>query len=270
MFCQNCGKQLSDNSKFCPACGAKQDVQQEVPVQTTATHGDQPNGYPVNQVSQEVGQEVPVQTTVNPGVQPNGYPVNQAPMPANNPNKKSNLGVKITVLVAVVAVLVAGAIIAVSVFSNMGAKGAVNRLVDAFNDCDMEKIIDCTAYSLFLDEDDYEDALDAFGEYEDKFDVIKDADVEIDVEFKSEKDITDDDCDYDEDQTWKEFYQESFEETDNYDDQEVQAVKELRVKLTCDYDEDYEDEVEDTLDGIEDTEKFTCIKIDGDWYLLMI
>ena len=237
MFCQNCGKPLSDNTKFCPACGAKQDVQQEVPVQTTATHGDQPNGYPVN----------------------------QAPMPANNPNKKSNLGVKITVLVAVVAVVVAGAIIAVSVFSNMGAKSAVNRFVDAINDYDAEEAVECFAYSQFLDEDYLEDEVD---DYDDNFDDMKDADFEIDVEFKSEKDITDDDCDHDEDQTWKEYYQESCEETDNYDDQEVQAVKEVRVKLTCDYDEDYEDDVEDDVEDIEDKDEFTCIKIDGDWYIL--
>ena len=236
MFCQNCGKQLSDNSKFCPACGAKQDVQKEVPVQTT----------------------------VNPGVQYNGYSVNQVTIPENNSNKKNNLVGKIAVLALAVVVLVVGIILVVNIVSNSGAKGAVNRFVDAVNDYDAEGILECSVDSWFLDEDDFKDVVEVL---DDSFDDFKDADFEIDVEFKSEKDITDDDSE-NEDKTWKEAYQEYLEETDNYDDQEVDAVKEVRVKLTCDYDKDYKVLSEGDEEELEDIKKFTCLKIDGDWYIL--
>lgn len=26
MFCKNCGKQMENNARFCPECGARQDV----------------------------------------------------------------------------------------------------------------------------------------------------------------------------------------------------------------------------------------------------
>ena len=241
MFCKNCGKELPDNSKFCPGCGAKQDLQQEVPAQTTVNPVGQSNGYSVKSVT------TAVKDSGEKAV-----------------NAIKNSGNKFVVALVAVVVLIVGIMLVVNLVSNSGAKGAVNRYIDAINDYDAEEAVECFAFSQFLDEDYIEDAVD---DYDDNFDDMKDADFEIDVEFKGEKDITDDDCDHDEDQTWKEYYQESCEETDNYDDQEVQAVKEVRVKLTCDYDKDYKDDVKNNADGWESRKKFTCLKIDGDWYV---
>ncbi|MGN1125976.1 MAG: zinc ribbon domain-containing protein [Ruminococcus sp.] len=238
MFCQNCGKELPDNSSFCTSCGAKQDVQNS-PVQN----------------------EVPAQTTVDSVGQSTGYTVNSDTTPVNNSNQNNNLVVKIAVAAAAVVVLVVGVILVISLISNTGAKGVINRMEDAINDCDAEKSVECYDYSLFLDEDGFDDAVDGV---DDAYDSIKDADFDVDFEVKSDKDITEDDCDYDDDMTWQEYLQGRYEDMDEYDDQEVDAVKEVRVRATCDYDDDDED-VEDFADEMKDTKKFYCVKIDGDW-----
>lgn len=48
MFCKNCGKQLEDNAKFCPECGASTSTQADA--QATVTHV---NGTVQGQVEQK-------------------------------------------------------------------------------------------------------------------------------------------------------------------------------------------------------------------------
>ena len=275
MICKNCGKEIADNSRFCTLCGAKQEeqstpaveipVQSEVPVQNVApAQNEAPISQNVPQQDKaQFDNTTPAQTVVDPVGQPAGTPFQPMAQGGKKFDFKKYLPMIIGIAVAVVVVVIA-VISVVSIVSNSGAKGAVNRFVDAVNDYDAEGILECSVDSWFLDEDDFKDVVEVL---DDSFDDFKDADFEIDVEFKSEKDITDDDSE-NEDKTWKEAYQEYLEETDNYDDQEVEAVKEVRVKLTCDYDKDYKVLSEGDEEELEDIKKFTCLKIDGDWYIL--
>ena len=239
MFCQNCGKELPNNTEYCTACGAKQDLQQGTPAQTTVNPVGQSNGYSVNSVTSAV------KDSGEKAV-----------------NAIKNSGNKLVIAIAAVVVLIIGIVLVVSIVSNSGAKGAVNRYIDAINDYDAEDAVECIAKNLFLDEDDFEKEV---VDRDDDFDNLKDSDFEIDVEIKGDKDITE--REYSDGETYKERYQELCEKEDEYDDQEVQAVKEVRVKITCDYDKDYKDDVERIADRCEDRKRFTCIKIDGDWYV---
>ena len=241
MFCQNCGKELPNNTEYCTACGAKQDLQQGTPAQTTVNPVGQSNGYSVNSVTSAV------KDSGEKAV-----------------NAIKNSGNKLVIAIAAVVVLIIGIVLVVSIVSNSGAKGAVNRYIDAINDYDAEDAVECIAKNLFLDENDFEDKV---VDLDDDFDELKDADFEIDVEIKGDKDITEREYSDYSDMTWQEYYQGELEDEDGYDDQEVQAVKEVRVKINCDYDEDYEDDVERDADRCEDRKRFTCIKIDGDWYV---
>ena len=148
MFCPNCGKELPNNTEYCTACGAKQDLQQGTPAQTTVNPVGQSDGYSVNSVTSAV---------------------KDSGEKAVNAIKNSSS--KLVIAIAAVVVLIIGIVLVVSIVSNSGAKGAVNRYIDAINDYDAEKTVECFAGSLFLDEDDFEDSVD---DYDDDFDDLKD------------------------------------------------------------------------------------------------
>lgn len=83
MFCNQCGKQLPDDTLFCPDCGAKQEVAVETPVQAVTPEPQiQPVPTPVQPVSQPVVQAMP------------------EPTPAPAPGKKGGFPVKILIPVA--------------------------------------------------------------------------------------------------------------------------------------------------------------------------
>lgn len=95
MFCQNCGRQIPEESKFCPHCG-----QQATPAQTQETPQQ---AQPIQQETQPIQQQAPYQQPLN---QPAPYqqPVQQ---PYQQPlKKKKKTGCLIGIIIAVVLVAV--------------------------------------------------------------------------------------------------------------------------------------------------------------------
>jgi len=109
MYCQDCGMKLSENDRFCGACGAERSVQTSPPATPTGggTHG----------VSDESGQqsipptpqptELPAAPPVQPTAQPTppGAPVGQpAAPPTKSPGRPWTIGAFACAGIAVFAV----------------------------------------------------------------------------------------------------------------------------------------------------------------------
>ncbi|MGN1131420.1 MAG: zinc-ribbon domain-containing protein, partial [Ruminococcus sp.] len=239
MICKNCGKEIADNSRFCTLCGAKQEeqstpaveapVQSEVPAQNVAPAQNEAPAQNVPPVQNEVpvqneapasgnvppqgtapfGNTAPAQTVVDPVGQPAGAPFQPTAPGAKKFDFKKYLPIIIGAVVAVVVVVIA-VIAVVNIVSNSGVKGVVNRMEDAINDKDTEKLKECypdfVSEEMDVDEDDLESALGIMDGY----------DVKVDMEVVDEEDITDEDYDYDDTMTWAEYIQENY--ADNYVD----------------------------------------------------
>lgn len=91
MFCRNCGKELSEGTRFCNYCGTPQEVPQEPAPQTP----------PVQQVPPQQPYQPPYQQGYQ---QPYGQSYQQPPQPA--PKKKNPLTMVIAAVVAVAALLI--------------------------------------------------------------------------------------------------------------------------------------------------------------------
>lgn len=95
MFCRNCGKEISEGTRFCNYCGTPQEVLQEPAPQTP----------PVQQVPPQQPYQPPYQQGYQqPYQQPYGQPYQQPPQPA--PRKKNPLTMVIAAVVAVAALLI--------------------------------------------------------------------------------------------------------------------------------------------------------------------
>lgn len=116
MFCEQCGAQMPDNTKFCPACGAKVDTGELTGAQNTMQGGyagPQQQGY---------GQMPQGQPPVQPSPGPQGfnqgqpYP-GQGPYPQMRPGQAGPMPVKkkgspALIIILVVVVLIIGGIVA--------------------------------------------------------------------------------------------------------------------------------------------------------------
>ena len=120
MFCEQCGAQMPDNTKFCPACGAKVDIgdltgaqdtmQEQSPIQGGYANPQQQNyGGPQGQSPMQPG-PVPGPQGFNQG-QP--YPV-QGPYPQMGPGQMpiKKKGSPALIIILVVLVLVIGGAVA--------------------------------------------------------------------------------------------------------------------------------------------------------------
>lgn len=291
MICKNCGKEIADNSRFCTLCGAKQEeqgtpavetpVQSEVPVQNVAPAQNEVPAQNVPPVQNEVPVQseapvsgnvppqgtatfdntTPAQTVVDPVGQPAGVPFQPIAQGGKKFDFKKYLPMIIGIAVAVVVVVIA-VVAVVKIVSNSGVNGVVSRMEDAINDKDSEKLKEC--YPDFVSEemDVDTDSIDSALGLMDGFDV------DVDFEVVDEEDITDEDYDYDDTMTWAEYIQENY--ADNYvdyDDEDIDAVKKVTVKMSFDFDNSIADYLADSLSSSEQEQELTCVKVDGDWYI---
>lgn len=286
MICKNCGKEIADNSRFCTLCGAKQDeqsapVQQTAPVQNEAPVVNQEpvqqntpvqNEVPVQQnvpVTNEaqpqgtapVENAVPTQATVDPAGQPTGVPYQPTAPVAKKFDFKKYLPMLIAIAGGVVAVIIV-VFVVVNIVSNSGVKGVVNRMEDAINDKDIDKYKelypDFVAEEMDIDGDTMESALG----------LIDGFDVGVDFEVVDEEDITDEEYEYDDSMTWAEYIQEYY--ADNYieyDDEDVDAVSKVTVKMEMDFDSGIANAIAGALTDSAEEQELTCVKVDGDWYI---
>lgn len=262
MICKNCGKEIADNSRFCTLCGAKQD-EQSAPVQQTApVQNETPVSNEVPpQGTAPVENAVPTQATVDPAGQPTGVPYQPTAPVAKKFDFKKYLPMLIAIAGGVVAVIIVICVV-VNIVSNSGVKGVVNRMEDAINDRDIDKFKelypDFVVEEMDIDEDTMESTLG----------LIDGFDFDVDFEVVDEEDITDEDYEYDDSMTWAEYIQENY--ADNYieyDDEEVDAVSKVTVKMEMDLDNSIANAIAGALTESAQEQEITCVKVDGDWYI---
>ncbi|MBQ8912983.1 MAG: zinc-ribbon domain-containing protein [Lachnospiraceae bacterium] len=144
MFCNDCGAELLDGSKFCNVCGAKlivpQTGQQEIPpIQPSYDYGVQ---QPVQPSYEQAYQQPSYEQTAPQGTQPNyekqPQPVNERKVkPAKAPKKKLPAWAKI--LIAVCVITLVGVAIFLTIHIIKGKKGGkasvtINGVKCEFND----------------------------------------------------------------------------------------------------------------------------------------
>lgn len=274
MICKNCGKEIADNSRFCTLCGAKQDeqsapVQQTAPVQNETPVSNEVPPQGTAPVSNEVPpqgtapfeNQAPVQPVVDPAGQPTGVPYQPTAPVAKKFDFKKYLPMLIAIAGGVVAVIIVICVV-VNIVSNSGVKGVVNRMEDAVNDRDIDKFKelypDFVVEEMDIDEDTMESTLGLMDGF----------DFDVDFEVVDEEDITDEDYEYDDSMTWAEYIQENY--ADNYieyDDEEVDAVSKVTVKMEMDFDNGIANALADALTDSVEEKEITCVKVDGDWYI---
>lgn len=268
MFCTNCGKQVEDNSSFCTNCGAKLTPNAPAPTPVAEPVPAQiPVAEPVPAPT-PVAEPVPAPTPVaEPAPAPTAFdPMTGQPVAA--PAQKNstfqpmiNLFKKIkpvyyAIAGGVVALIIVLAIV-INIITGSGIKGVLKNMEDAINDGDQSALEKCYP-SFVLDEKDVDvsDIASIFSGYL--------GDVEVDFELVKEEDITDEDHDY-MDCTWQEYIQDKYEDYDEYDGEEVEAVTKAKVKVDFDIDNDLVNYLADSLTN--KTQEFTFVKVDGSWYI---
>lgn len=273
MICKNCGKEIADNSRFCTLCGAKQEeqstpaveapVQSEVPVQNVAPAQ---NEAPISenvppQDTAPFDNTTPAQTVVDPVGQPTGVPYQPTAPVAKKFDFKKYLPMLIAIAGGVVAVIIVVCVV-VNIVSNSGVKGVVNRMEDAINDKDTDKFKelypDFVSEEMDVDTDSIDSALG----------LIDGFDVDVDFEVVDEEDITDEEYEYDDSMTWAEYIQEYY--ADNYieyDDEDVDAVSKVTVKMEMDFDNGIANALAGALTDSAEEQEMTFVKVDGDWYV---
>jgi hypothetical protein len=132
-FCPECGKDVSGDASFCPACGAT--------VASSAGGGMPPPQPPPPLAGLPMGAQQP--HAQPPAGAPPAYAPGVAPPP---PVRKSGSGWKVAIIVGLIAILVltaGGVLFAVFVFRAVKAPVDVtNRYIEAINDGDAEEAWD--------------------------------------------------------------------------------------------------------------------------------
>ncbi len=106
MFCQNCGKEIENSTKFCPECGAPQEAFSQQSVQPTEENFERPDtqNYQNTQSDNSVPQ--------------GAVPYYSAPVTQPITKKKGNKGCLIAAIIAIaVFILVVVGVVLVAVFS---------------------------------------------------------------------------------------------------------------------------------------------------------
>ena len=124
MFCNQCGKEIPDDTMFCPYCGAKQESIETAPTAAQPVEPVQP--MPEQQAAQPIQQPMPEQqAAAQPFVQP--QPVSGAVPPVTE--KKGGLPVKI-LIPAAAAVVVVVVLLAVLLLGGKKSSGVMNYAKD--------------------------------------------------------------------------------------------------------------------------------------------
>lgn len=128
-FCSNCGKQMNDNERFCPACGTDSAAGQPQP---QVQPQPQPAAQPVYTYAAQPGQQ-PVQNNVqNPYGQPVYATANQAPAKAPSKlNKKLPLFAAGAVVVALLLVFFFRSVVGSGSITMKGAVKAYSNAIEA-------------------------------------------------------------------------------------------------------------------------------------------
>lgn len=280
MICKNCGLEIQDDSKFCNHCGAEQIVskpkeevaQPELDPQEQDVVTPEPEEKSQEDVVEsqdnipQTQQVEPRQAESTESVEPNepqqseteSQPSMFQPMidtikgidfkklnPKNNPKPTIIAG-------SVVAIFIVCAVIFNIIFSG-GVEGLVDKMEDAINEKNSKLAMEC--YPEFM-----HNGLDNIGEVN----YLSNLGVEVDLDIISEKDVTDEDYDYDSSYTWKKYVENYYSDFSGYDGEVVQKVEKVTVKLEMDTDIDFLDSFVDMQDS---TEELTVVKLDGDWYI---
>ncbi len=164
-------------------------------------------------------------------------------------NPKTNP--KPTIIAGAVIVVLVLCIVVGNIISNSGVKGLVNNMEKAINDNDKDALEDC--YPDFVVEDD---------SYPDISSIIGYEGIEVEFEIVNEKDITDEDYEYDSSYTWQQYIENDYSEYEDYDGEKVTKVEKLKLKFEL----DTGSSLVDYLAGaINTTLDVTAVKVDGDW-----
>jgi len=173
MYCSNCGKELLDDAKFCPACGTKQEVTEGV------TKKPEEDKLPDNTASQSVTKENTVAQSVAKDNTANVKPTKD----------KSGKGTVAIILLAIAAVALVVGIVAVSIklvkleVSAVGDKAGIfseafdNDYTDDETDSDDVESEnadseDADSEDADSDDDEYEYVYDSGDDYEDTDDYL--------------------------------------------------------------------------------------------------
>ncbi len=128
MFCNQCGKEIPDDTTFCPYCGAKQESIEAAPAAAQPVESVQP--MPEQQAAQPIQQPVqPEQQAVQPmPEQQTAQPVSGAVPPVTE--KKGGLPIKI-LIPAAAAVVVVVVLLAVLLLGGKKSSGVMEYAKDA-------------------------------------------------------------------------------------------------------------------------------------------